>query len=77
MFLSVKWLESSYAKKPEIKKVVKILFDARFEKLMVEILNVSFQGLIDDLLFNFEKLPFTDFCIIFYVREGSTNCGWG
>ena len=68
MFLDKKWLESPYAKKHEAEKIVKIVFDASFEKLMEEILEVCFQVLIDDLVFNFEIFSFTDFSIIFYVH---------
>ena len=51
MFLDKKWLESPYARKLEAEKIV---FDVSFEKLMEEILKVSFQDFIDDLVFNFE-----------------------
>ena len=54
MFLDKKWLESPYAKKPKAEKIVKIVFDASFEKLMQEVLKVSFQDFIDALVFNFE-----------------------
>ena len=63
--MSEKWLESPYAKKSKAEKVV---FDVRFSEQVEEIINVSFQVLIDDLLFNFEILSFTDFCIVFYVQ---------
>ena len=43
MFLDKKWLESPYAKKPEAEKIVRIVFDGSFEKLMEETLKVSFQ----------------------------------
>lgn len=54
------------------------MFDVRFDKLMEKIINLSFQVLIDDLLFNFQMLQFADFCIIFCpsvrtVGEASTN----
>ena len=47
---------------------MRFVFDASFKKLMEEILKVSFQVFIDDLVFNFEIFSFTDFSIIFYVH---------
>ena len=65
MFLDKKWLESPYARKPEAEKIVRIVFDGSFEKLMEETLKVSFQILIDDLVFNFEIFSLADFvCFI-------------
>ena len=71
MFLDKKWLESPYAKKPEAEKIVRIVFDASFEKLMEETLKVSFQILIDDLVFNFEIFSLADFVCFIMSRYQS------
>jgi hypothetical protein len=68
MFVSKKWLESPYAKKPEAEKIVKVVFDTSFSKLIEEIIKVSFQVFIDDLLFYFQTLQFFYLCIISYVQ---------
>ncbi|XP_057864954.1 uncharacterized protein LOC131072720 [Cryptomeria japonica] len=41
MFVSERWLQSSYCRKPEAEKVVKAVFDDRYAKLMEEIINLS------------------------------------
>ncbi|XP_059073706.1 uncharacterized protein LOC131874380 [Cryptomeria japonica] len=41
MFVSERWLESPYCRKPEAEKVVKAIFDDSFGKLMEEIINLS------------------------------------
>jgi hypothetical protein len=71
MFLDKKWLESPYAKKPEAEKIVRIVFDGSFEKLMEETLKVSFQILIDDLEFNFEIFSLADFVFLIMSRYQS------
>ena len=68
MFLYKKWLESPYAKKPKAEKIVRIVFDGSFEKLMEEILKVSFQVFRDDLVVNFEIFSLADFYIFFMSR---------
>ncbi|XP_057829199.2 uncharacterized protein LOC131040321 [Cryptomeria japonica] len=40
MFVSERWLESPYCRKPKADKVVKAVFDDRFAKLMEEIINL-------------------------------------
>lgn len=68
MFLDKKWLESPYDRKPEAKKIMRIVFDVSFEKLMEETLKVSFQVFIDDLVFIFEIFFLADFCMFYYVQ---------
>ncbi|XP_059068694.1 uncharacterized protein LOC131056578 [Cryptomeria japonica] len=41
MFVSERWLQNPYCRKPEAEKVVKAVFDDRFAKSMEEIINLS------------------------------------
>ncbi|XP_059077215.1 uncharacterized protein LOC131068578 isoform X1 [Cryptomeria japonica] len=68
MFVSERWLGSPYAIELEAEKVVIAIFDTNFAKIVEEIINVSFETLIDDLLFNFLIFQSADFVRFFISR---------